>query len=295
MKRLVSLLLLAACGVTPTAASETSGAGGSTSAASNTTASSASIASSTSHASADESSSDAGPCGLFGCEDVGNDAVRCSIWDQSCPPGEKCTPSALEGSPTWNGTRCVPVAEDPGRPGDPCTVDASMTGVDSCDVGSMCWHVDATTGFGFCVPHCTGSETDPTCADPRRRCMVPAEGIVILCHRLCDPRVPTTCEAGLGCYPVDARFVCAPDASREDGALFDACAFINNCDPSLVCVNPALSAMCPPDVGGCCLPVCDTSAPDCPGTMDCEPWYEAGNTPAGYEHVGVCFDELPED
>ena len=128
-----------------------------------------------------------------------------------------------------------------------------------------------------------------------RRCHVWATGALALCLAWCDPLDSGSCPSGEACYPVDNGFVCAPDNSGADGAVWDACDFINACDPGLICVNPELSAMCPPDSGGCCLPVCSTSAPDCPAGMVCEGWFQSGQLEPGYEDVGVCWDGRPGD
>ncbi len=56
-----------------------------------------------------------------------------------------------------------------------------------------------------------------------------------------------------------------------------------------LCVDPNLSAQCPADARGCCLPVCDTSAPDCPAAMECEAWLRRG---AAHD-VGVCRQVTP--
>ncbi len=53
--------------------------------------------------------------------------------------------------------------------------------------------------------------------------------------------------------------------------------------------------MCPPDSGGCCLPVCDTSASECPAAMVCERFFEPGQIEPGYEDVGVCRDAGPKN
>lgn len=220
--------------------------------------------------------------------------IECSAFQQNCPPGQKCNAWANDGGNAWNALRCVPVDSDPAEVDESCTIEGSgVSGLDSCALGSMCWGVDFDTGQGYCVPFCTGSEGTPLCSDPNRECNITGAGILTLCFLNCDPLEPVPCAQGERCYPVDNRFECAPDDSADGGAVFEGCEFINDCDPGLLCVNPELSAMCPPDSGGCCLPVCSTSASDCPAGMLCEEWFQPGQIEPGYEDVGVCWDGRP--
>jgi hypothetical protein len=83
----------------------------------------------------------------------------------------------------------------------------------------------------------------------------------------------------------------------RDGAYGDACDFINECDPGLVCMT---TANVPPGqpcerAAACCTELCDLSDPagdlQCAGAMDgqaCQPWYEPGMEPIGFETVGLC-------
>ena len=61
------------------------------------------------------------------------------------------------------------------------------------------------------------------------------------------------------------------------------------CEPGLMCMTSALPIECDPDAG-CCLPLCDLSAPNaCPGAdLVCSAWYEEAMAPPGNENVGVC-------
>lgn len=224
--------------------------------------------------------------------DGGGVSIECSVWDQDCGEGEKCAPWANDGGSAWNATRCVPVDAAPAQPGDTCTVEGSgVSGIDTCDVSSMCWDVDPETNEGTCVAFCTGSENAPVCDDPTTSCSIANEGVLILCLPTCDP-ILQDCSDGQACYPIDDSFVCAPDASGEDqGADNDPCEFINACDPGNICVNPDIVDGCPAGSAGCCQAVCDLSEAmpaGCTGSETCEPWFEEGNVPPGYEDVGVC-------
>ncbi len=234
--------------------------------------------------------------GFINEPDGGTPGIECSTIEQDCPRGEKCNAWADDGGSSWNAAKCFPIDEDPDGVDEPCAVVRSaVSGVDSCALGSICWDLDPQTLEGTCMPYCTGSNDAPVCDDPNRRCHINAHGVLALCIPQCDPLDRQACPEGQGCYPVYSGFWCAPDASGSGGAAFEACEFVNACAPGLFCADAGLSLTCPPGSAGCCLPVCSTTTPDCPGAMVCEPWFEPGNTPAGYEHVGICRDELPED
>lgn len=221
--------------------------------------------------------------------DGGPSWIECSTIEQDCPRGEKCNAWANDGGSAWIASKCFPIAPDPDSVDEPCTVEGNgVSGIDSCDLGSICWDVDGRTLEGTCTPYCTGSSNAPVCDDPARYCQISARGVLAICIAPCDPLDQQTCPEGSACYPINDRFVCAPDASGPDaGSAFDGCDFTNACDPGHFCVNPALSSMCPQGFAGCCLPVCDTSAPECPAALECEPWLPRSAAP-WQENVGVC-------
>ncbi len=239
--------------------------------------------------------------GFYGCppDGGGNMQIECDVWSQDCPEGEKCMPWANDGTSVWNATRCSPLDPDPGQPGEPCTVEGSgVSGIDDCDIGSMCWRVDGETNQGECVDFCIGSEANPACEDAALGCVIRNDGVLILCLPPCDPLL-LGCEPGDGCYPdpYSGVFYCMPDASAESGAHGDACDYIDDCDPGLVCAQPTSVAGCID--AGCCTEVCDVTLdfPDaaCSGAADgetCVAFYEDGDAPAGLDHLGVCV--LPE-
>ena len=246
--------------------------------------------------SGDEGSGDDAPMttgvGFIMDPDGGGVSFECDIFAQDCPEGEKCMPWSNDGGGAWNATRCSPISDNPGQPGDECTVEGSGTsGIDDCDIGSMCWDVDAETNVGTCVAMCTGDEANPICEDPDTTCSIANDGAIVLCLPACDPLLQD-CADGQACYPINDAWACAPDASGEMGAAGDPCEFINVCSPGNICLGAAAWPDCQGSAG-CYSPVCDLSDPSgdaqCPGAgQACEPWYEEGSAPPGYEEVGAC-------
>lgn len=227
------------------------------------------------------------PPGFLNPNDGGGVSIHCSLWNEDCPPGEKCMPYANAGGQSWNATRCVPIAPDPAQPGEPCTVEGSgVSGFDTCDFHSMCWDVNVETLEGTCVAMCIGTESAPACAEADHYCSVNAEGTLTLCLPFCDP-LAQDCEAGDACYAVSGGYLCAPDASGEGGTPYSPCEFLNGCDPGSIC-EPS------PGCAGssrCCVPYCSLSEPDCPATTACIPVFEPGDEPVGLGDAGYCGGE----
>jgi hypothetical protein len=229
--------------------------------------------------------------------DGGGISFECDMFAQDCPDGEKCMPWDNMGGNSWNATRCSPIADNPGQVGDECTVEGSGTsGIDDCDISTMCWDVDPKTNIGTCVAMCTGDEAAPICEDPDTSCVIVNEGAIVLCLPACDPLLQD-CAEGLACYPIQDAWNCAPDASGELGVYGDPCEFLNVCDPGLMCLGagavPAGEAC--EGSAGCCSEICDITDPtgdaQCTGSaggQTCQPWYEEGAAPPGYEDVGAC-------
>lgn len=219
--------------------------------------------------------------------------LECDSWAQDCPDGEKCTVWANDGGGAWNANRCVPIAPDPKQPGEPCTAEGSpVSGVDDCDIGSMCWAVDPATLEGYCVQFCTGTPDSPMCPEGFQ-CPIYSDGILHVCLPNCDPLLQD-CRDGEACYPVNDDFQCAPDASGDGGAAGDPCDYVNSCDPGLACISREFSPGCMGSVG-CCSEYCDLDAVDPEASCSqrgegsvCMPWYDEGFAPPGYENVGIC-------
>ena len=260
----------------PTTTAGTTGVDETTSSTTSTGAS-ASTSSSTSFETTSSTTDDGVGVGFIVDPDCCVSPLECSLIEQDCPRGEKCNAWANDGGNAWNATRCFPVDRDPDAVDEPCTVQGSgVSGIDSCELGALCWDVDLETGEGRCMPYCSGSENAPVCDEPNRWCRITSNSVLPLCLPDCDPLTPTLCSEGQGCYPGGDNFVCAPDASGEDGGPFEPCAFVNGCDPGSACID------------GVCSPYCDLGAPDCPLRTTCLPVFPEGQTPVGYEDVGFC-------
>jgi hypothetical protein len=218
---------------------------------------------------------------------------RCNVWTQDCPEGHKCMPWANDGSDSWSATKCVPVDPNPGQPGDPCTVEGGVaSGVDSCDVGSMCWSVDPDTLAGTCLAFCTGSEASPSCDDPNTTCSISHSGALVLCLPSCDP-FAQNCPAGEACYRVGNAFVCWPAGANANGYGGPCESFIE-CEPGLFCADAARVPGCRRSPG-CCSEFCDLTSEQgdsqCSGVGDgqqCVSWFEEDQAPEGYEALGGC-------
>ena len=229
-------------------------------------------------------------CDSSGTGSVGNE---CDQWVQDCPEGQKCMPWSSDGDFAWDALKCTPVMENAGQPGDACTVEGNgVSGVDSCEKGSMCWNVDPNSGQGVCAAMCVGDVNNPQCNDALTTCLISNDGVLTLCLPICDPLVQD-CPGNDLCIPNPqdtTAFLCILDASGEEGQAFDPCEYINSCDKGFLCADPGIGMECDPMAIGCCLPFCDTSAmPACPGVgQECLPWYEMGQAPPGFENVGVC-------
>ena len=121
------------------------------------------------------------------------------------------------------------------------------------------------------------------------------KGALDLCLPSCDPLMQD-CPAEDSCIANGDGFVCVFDASGPDaGAVFDPCEFANACDSGLLCLDPSSANECDPNVGGCCLPLCDLSKPDamCPGAgTSCLSLYAEDMAPPEFANVGVCV--LPD-
>ena len=237
-------------------------------------------------------SSDSGHDFLVRVDGVGDGS--CNPFTQNCPPGEKCMPYADDGGGSWNNDKCVPVMENPVQVGEPCFAEGGGTsGVDNCDLGLMCWAVDAR-GMGQCVELCSGSLELGTCDTPCTVCAVSSLGTLNLCLAGCDP-VLQNCDPSDVCIgiPNAEGFLCVLDASGDEGQVHETCSFANACDPGLVCSDPAAAVECDQDADGCCEPYCDLSDPDadmkCPGVGQvCTPYFEDGTAPPCWQHAGYC-------
>jgi hypothetical protein len=219
---------------------------------------------------------------------------ECDIFEQDCRPGEKCTVWASGGGVLPNASRCVPVVDDPVGTSEPCHVqDTPLSGLDDCELGDYCWEVDPKTLEGVCVAFCVGDVSNPQCEDPSLECTICGDSCLPLCLPMCSP-VAQDCPEGSACYPNQHAWYCAPDASGELGGYGDPCEYVNVCDPGLLCLESSVVPACEGPIG-CCTEICDITDPtgdlQCAGAAEgqiCQPWYEDGAAPPGYENVGVC-------
>lgn len=225
-------------------------------------------------------------------------SIECSVWDQDCPDGEKCMPWANDGGNAWNAVHCTPIADDPDAPGEPCSVEGSpVSGIDTCELGSMCWDVDPMTNEGVCIDMCSGSEAFPKCA-PVDRCAITNDGVLIVCLPACSP-FAADCEAEHICHPiaVDEEWVCVP-AAPELAEYGQPCTDFYDCGPGLACASSQQVmgiGECGPELGGCCTAFCDLDVADgCPDAalgQVCVPFYEEGDAPPFHEDLGTCVIE----
>lgn len=205
--------------------------------------------------------------------------IPCSVMEQDCPDGEACRAWANDGGSVWNSTLCSSVDSDPGQAGDDCTVEGSaVSGIDSCDVGLMCWDVDEETLQGECISYCTGTPDDPQCEDLDETCSITNDGVLALCLPQCDPLLGN-CAGDTVCVPTPSdEFTCVPQG-------------VSGCPSGMVDVPPEFVAGC---VAGeaCCTPYCDTSeGTNCEPETECVPFF-LDEPPVGHENLGVCVSEI---
>ena len=215
----------------------------------------------------------------------------CDPWAQDCPEGEKCVPTTGNGG-TWDTTQCVPVLGDQ-APGEPCISDGYDVATDDCDASGTCWYLDPIEGedtySGTCLAQCTGTPDAPMCPEASQ-CSLSGDGSLILCIPSCNPLLQDCAQMDHGCYWSGADFVCAPNA--EPIPAGGACGYINDCAPSLICIDALNLPAC--EGPSCCTSFCELGMGDAPceaafpGTS-CVPFWEEQEAPAGYEDVGLCI------
>ena len=237
-----------------------------------------------------------GKCDWFGSSPQHYRLLRpCSAWNQDCDDGHKCAPYATLGDGDWDMNRCVLEDPAPGQPGDPCTVDESGSGEDTCDVASSCFYVSPDSGEGICVANCTGSPNAPACDNPTTSCADP-DGVAPLCLPTCHPLLQSCDGADQTCAFASSgdAFVCLPDTANGNGVYGAACSSDEACNPGLFCGAQSTVPGCTnPD--GCCSEFCDldvfSPSGACTGVVNgqtCQPWFDSTNTPPGYEDLGFC-------
>lgn len=216
---------------------------------------------------------------------------ECDTWAQDCPVGQKCS---LQWDTAPSGSHCVPLAPDPKQPGDSCEHTGDpQDGVDDCDIGATCIFPYGVEDARECVANCQGIPVDPTCP-PGYHCVIAGNGEPHWCLEACRVFVQSDCPEGQKCGfdPVHPdQVACSPDASADEGQVFDPCADDSACDPGLVCLAPMAASGCVQDAPGCCLPLCDLFAfqtGECEAPLTCVPWFPPDATPPLLANIGVC-------
>jgi hypothetical protein len=222
-----------------------------------------------------------------------------------CPIGEKCMPLDSGVDRVWDSTTCVAVATSPLPLGAACTPpDPAEPESDPCDAGLLCWADSANTGA--CVEAChvdslpaedeEGVANKLLATDPSDVCVFTDFDAVSVALPLCNPVDPAAfCDPTLGCYPVHNGFVClAASGDPDPGDLGDACAFVNDCSPGLLCKD---ASELPPGcaTSACCTEFCDLQNPtptcSAPGAT-CQPWFQPTQAPfhptTDFRDVGFC-------
>lgn len=209
----------------------------------------------------------------------GHCTIDCSVLEQDCPQGEACRAWANDGGTVWNSTRCVPVSSDPGQRGDSCTAEGSgASGIDTCDVGLMCWNVDAETLEGQCISYCSGTPDDPMCEAPDDTCSITNDGVLAICLPECDPLLGD-CNGNTVCVPSPAEaFTCVPDDLWP-------------CPAGFIDVEPENVAGC--IVGeACCTPYCELGKfAACPPELECAPFFDDPES-SDHPYLGVCITAM---
>lgn len=221
----------------------------------------------------------------------------CSVWVQDCDDGHKCAPYATTQVADWDMGRCVSEDAAPGQLGDPCTVDENASGEDTCDQSTVCFHVSPDTNEGVCTSLCTGSPNAPLCDDPTTACVNAHDDNLPLCLEVCDPLTQSCSSSEQVCAPAadgSARFTCVLDTADGAGVYGTPCSSDVACNPGLFCGEQNTVPGCT-NPNGCCSEFCDLDASfpsgACTGIANgqtCQPWFESGNAPPGYENVGFC-------
>ena len=230
--------------------------------------------------------------------------AECDIWNpDDCPEGEKCTSVACEvGSGSWDSNVCREI-QGSAAEGDECMFvnGSGIDGNDTCEKGSMCWGGDPDTGLGICVAFCVGSIDAYSCASADKICDISNNGTLPLCLPSCDPLAPD-CPGEEVCIPLTdgTGFSCNPSSGGGMAPNGTPCNYINDCNAGLVCADAAVNPACDSSASGCCTEVCalDAAENTCAGAADgqvCEPFYEAGTVPPGYENVGLCAIPQPNE
>lgn len=204
----------------------------------------------------------------------------CSLAHQDCPEGQSCTPFANDGGSAWNAARCGPVDDAPDQLGESCTVISSaLSGISSCDVGLMCWNVDADTLQGTCAELC---DPEGDCTLEANTCRVFNDGFLPVCLPSCDPLAPE-CDEGFACYPtLEQDFACL----REGERVHVDDIFHPDCPAGTFWASAERVDGCTAEEP-CCVEYCDLSGPpSCDLDEACTAF--SSEPPPIHEDLGYC-------
>ncbi len=218
--------------------------------------------------------------GPRGTELTGSD--ECDQLSESCPAGQKCVVT----NGYYGDAVCRPIVEDPDAPGEPCSVFGDpRDAFDSCEKHSSCFPY-------MSGPRCASTMLSwTTCPDSKTVTRVNGNETDFRCTENCDPTA-SVCAAG-GCVPFGSRFLCVP-VEPGPGEAGEACEAPNGCASGFACVQPELWDGCDSQGLGCCLPYCNTQAPECPQGLTCASWWAGvqGHPMLPYqEHFGLCVGD----
>ena len=216
---------------------------------------------------------------------------ECGLVGQSCPEGEKCLPYDSWGSKMWTATRCALVVADPGQLDEVCQVEGSrFSGLDTCNIGLMCFDVDPRTNEGVCRQVCGAAPECPSgtlCAGygSAAVCRTPCDPFAGTCpkHRPCSPAGEVTDEPAL-------FFTCEALALPTALEFGEECyRFHSECGVRRACVDvQRATTLCHLPSENCCIDTCALDQPDtCSGATICAP-YSDPLPNAMLANVGVC-------
>jgi len=299
MRLYVLFVGAAVLGCGPTVANEassTSGQSSTSAAAESNSSSSATSASSVSNGAAETT----GTSGITASSSTGSSGLAegdaCDYLLQDCGRGLKCVRVDLDGD--YNDERiCVPVVEDGGSDGEPCTRDP-RTGIDDCGADTICAHGLPDETRGKCVEFCM---SEFLCADANDICIGSSSQGELACFPTCDPIAPECGdeEACQGAYPTTG-FVCRPAWPDADATAGQACIqATESCPPGSQCFVCASGYGClnvldygpgcgDPAGESCCTEYCSLDGGVCSNPLhECREL--SGEWVGGYaEGVGLC-------
>ena len=208
----------------------------------------------------------------------------CDFREQNCVEGQKCAPLPDDADEDGYINRCVLRTGDKQR-GEPCTFIGGLEDYDDCDLGHLCWSIEAQ-GPGACVAQ-SSNELPDGCLPTELN--TAAFGLaVVVCLPACDPRVDG-CPDPLECWFSSEDFRCdwLPQQSLGEG---EACADDDSgeCNPGLYCAPGSALLGC--EFDRCCTPYCTTGEPEaCAPGLQCNQLFDVGFAPEGLEDLGICI------